>query len=111
MISLKIATLNCRGLRYDPTDRRIIFDLAKQNKVDILMLQETNLRLQDEKKLSDEWAAGPCKFSSSADESLCAGLAVLSNDPNSRLENVLYDPDGKQMALDITIRGILSIWW
>ena len=53
-IKVKIGTLNCHGLRNDKEKRKLIFDLATQIKLDILILQETNLRDQDEENVKRE---------------------------------------------------------
>ena len=53
-IKIKIGTINCQGIKTNVTKRRLIFDLAKLNKIDILLLQQTNLRSHEEKKIKAE---------------------------------------------------------
>ena len=103
--TIKIATLNCKGIRADPTKRTAIFDLVHQNRVDILILQETNLRHQDETRIKNEWGRGPCAFSASHEEAPWSGVAVLTARPDYKIENIIYDQEGKKMSMDISAKG------
>ena len=76
-IKTRVGSINCAGLRTDQIKRNIIFNLAKQNKIDILLLQETNLRSHEEKKIKREWGRGPCIFSSSYNDHPASGVAIL----------------------------------
>ena len=104
-IKIKIGTINCQGIKTNVTKRRLIFDLVKLNKIDILLLQETNLRSHEEKKIKAEWGQGPCIFSSSHDNQPASGVAILCRGNDFEIIDPLFDAEGKLLATDITVRG------
>ena len=50
-IFLKIGTLNTGGLSSSAEKRMAIFDLIRENKIDICLLQETNFEPYEEKQI------------------------------------------------------------
>ena len=101
----RVGSINCAGLRTDQIKRNIIFNLAKQNKIDILLLQETNLRSHEEKKIKREWGRGPCIFSSSYNDHPASGVAILCSSHDFKILNPIFDAEGKILSTDISIRG------
>ena len=104
-IKIRVGSLNCAGFRTDQVKRKLIFDLAIQNKIDIFLLQETNLRSHEEKKIKHEWGRGPCIFSSSYNNHPASGVAILCGSHDFDIFNPIFDAEGKILATDIAIRG------
>lgn len=101
---IRLGTINCGGFSQEHAKRRAILDKAKNEKIDILLLQETNLKGQDEEKVKNEWGVGTCIFSS-ATSLRGSGVAIFCGDHNITLKNPLYDAEGKFLAADAEVRG------
>ena len=102
---IRLGTLNCGGFRLEREKRKLIFEMATLHKIDILLLQETNLRSQDEKKTKMEWRKGPCIFSASHDDAPFSGVAILCSSPETKILNPIFDSGGKMITADILIHG------
>lgn len=102
---IRIGTLNCGGFRKEKTKRKLIFDLARENQIDILILQETNIQSQEEKKIKIEWGGGPTIFSASHENAPFSGVAIFGASPEIQFDNPIYDSEGKLIATDVSARG------
>ena len=98
----RIGSLNCGGFSLSEEKRATVFEILKENKIDIAILQETNIKPEDEIKIQREWGGGPCIFSASHDSSPFSGVAILCAQSNTKIENPFYDNNGKVIAADIT---------
>ena len=87
---LKIATLNCNGLR-NIKHRRAIFHYFKKNKFDIIALQESYLLQGDRTQISSEWGNS---FHLSEGTKISKGLLTLFGEriDNSNL-NICFSSD------------------
>ena len=78
-VFLKIATLNTGGLCSSREKRLAIFDLIKENKIDICLLQETNFEPFEEKQIEYLWEVGDIAFNSKQIQTRdVGGLAILA---------------------------------
>ena len=65
MANIKLASFNVRGL-LNPEKRRTIFQYFKENKLDLVLLQETHSKVELEKSWRDQWTKdGNIEFSHS----------------------------------------------
>ena len=103
--TIRLATLNCAGINTNKEKRELIFDRAKNLKVDILLMQETNIPNHEEKKIKIEWGVGPCIFSAAQTYQLASGVAIFCGRRDIEIIDPLYDAEGKYIAADFKIRG------
>ena len=102
-LNLKIATINCRGLR-DPAKRSALFACARKLDVQVLCLQETYSQPQDEQKWQNEWGdENQAVFNSNAEinRKTDAGTAVLLNHPLLKFGIIRKDSGGRILAAEI----------
>ena len=100
---LKIATINCRGLR-DPAKRLTLYAYARKLDVQVLCLQETYSQPQDEQKWQNEWGdKNQAVFNSNSEinRKTDAGTAVLLNDPLIKFGIIRKDSGGRILAAEI----------
>ena len=87
---LKIATVNCRGIR-DRAKRLDFFTHAKTLDIHVLCLQETFFKPQDEHDWQNDWGdKNQAVFNSNAEISrkADAGTAILLNHPSLHFGNI-----------------------
>ena len=88
---LKIATVNCRGLR-DHAKRLAFFTHAKTLDIHVLCLQETYSKPQDELIWQNDWGdKNQAVFNSNAEirRKAVAGTAILLNHPTVYISEIL----------------------
>ena len=102
MNSIKIGSMNCRGLSSDQVKRRDIF-LKCRTQYDITFLIDTHTDKNKEHLWKTEWG-GEAKFSLHTSNS--RGVAILfKNTFDYKIFNEILDPDGNFIILDIAIQG------
>ena len=102
-IYLKIATVNCRGIR-DRAKRSAFFTHAKTLDVHVLCLQETFFKPQDELVWQNDWGdKNEVVFNSNAEISrkADAGTAILLNHPSLQFGNIRKDSGGRILTAEI----------
>ena len=100
---LKIATVNCRGLR-DHAKRLAFFTHTKTLDVHVLCLQETYSKPQDELIWQNDWGdKNQAVFNSNVEISrkADAGTAILLNHPSLHFGNIRKDGGGRILAAEI----------
>ena len=100
---LKLATINCRGLR-DPAKRLALFAYARKLDVQVLCLQETYSQPRDEQKWQNKWGdENQAVFNSNAEikRKADAGTAVSLNHPLLKFGIIRKDSDGRILAAEI----------
>ena len=102
-IYLKIATVNCRGIR-DRAKRLAFFTHAKTLDVHVLCLQETYSKPQDELVWQNDWGdKNQAVFNSNAEISrkTDAGTAISLNHPRLQFGNIRKDGGGRILTAEI----------
>ena len=102
-IYLKIATVNCRGIR-DHAKRLAFFTHARTLDVHVLCLQETYSKPQDEHDWQNDWGdKNQAVFNSNAEISrkADAGTAILLNHPSLQFGNNRKDIGGRILTAEI----------
>ena len=103
--SITILSQNVRGLR-DETKRRKIFHWLHKNPAQIIFLQEAHSTDRDEIKWRSEWG-GDVFFSHGTNDS--RGVIILfKNNITKEIHNVIKDPLGRYLIIDITLDDIRS---
>ena len=103
-VFLKIATLNTGGLCSSREKRIAIFDLIKENKIDICLLQETNFEPFEEKQIEYLWEAGDIAFNSKQIQTRdVGGLAILAGHKEIKFGQVVGDNNGRVMSVEVNI--------
>ena len=96
--TLKIASLNCRGLG-EFTKRRDLFHFLREKKLSVYLLQDTHFTTEVEERVRREWGYDAF-FSSFASNS--RGVAILiNNNIDYKLINVTKDLNGNYIILRI----------
>ena len=105
-IFLKIATLNTGGLSSSAEKRVAIFNSIKENKIDICLLQETNLEPHEEKYLRYLWGEGDVVFNSKQISTReVGGLAILAGHKEIKFGQVLGDNQGRVMSVEVNVHN------
>ena len=78
MLFIRLATLNARGLTVQKKQLAIL-NLLKEKRVNIVLLQETNLTAKNEESLKKLWESTSCVFNAGPSKS-GNGVAVISLD-------------------------------
>ena len=100
MSSVKIGSLNCRGLA-DEVKRKDFF-LRCKNKYDISVLIDTHCKKEKENQWRQEWGY-TCYFSSHTGNS--RGIAVLFNNTfQFKVHDEIKDKEGNFLIFDVTIQ-------
>ena len=100
---LKIATVNCRGIR-NRAKRLAFFTHARTLDVHVLCLQETYSKLQDELVWQNDWGdKNQAVFNSNAEISrkADAGTAILLNHFSLHFGNIRKDGGGRILTAEI----------
>ena len=96
--NITIRNLNVRGLR-DKKRRKETFNLFKQDKNDIILLQETHSQDEDINLWSKEWN-GPVIFAHGSSNS--KGVCILINKNSQVICNTSYvDPEGRFIIIEV----------
>ena len=101
MLFVRLATLNTRGLN-ERKKQLAIVELLKEKKVNIAILQETNLSLKKEKSFEKIWEGTTCIFNAGPNKS-GNGVAVISLDPNIHISHASSDCKGKIVSVGVEI--------
>ena len=105
-VFLKIATLNTGGLRSSSEKLTTIFDQIKENKIDICLIQETNLEPHEEKRIECLWGEGEVIFNSKQTSTReVGGLAILAGHKEIKFGQVLGDTEGRVMSTEVNVHG------
>ena len=103
LIYLKIATVNCRGIR-DRTKRLAFFTYDTTLDVHVLCLQETFYKPQDESVWQIDWGdKNQTVFNSNAEinRKTDAGTAILLNHPSLQFGNIRKNSGGRILTAEI----------
>ncbi len=97
---LTCITLNIRGIR-DASKRASVIEWAKQQKIDILMLQETHVTQDIEQVVNRDWS-GKCFHSFGERNARGVSIFVKQND-NVKITETYKDTEGRKLAIKIEI--------
>ena len=97
VIYLKIATLNCNGLR-GQEKRNLVFELVCKSGNDVVLLQETYSTPDVECRWSNEWRKAAI-WNSGTNNARGVAISVC----NDQLVNFLCDDKGRAVAIDINV--------
>ena len=100
MTSVKIVTLNVRGLR-DTNKRKAVFNWSKKNKFDIVFLQETYSSQSDENIWEREW--GNAVIWSHGSKHSRGVAIVLGKNINIGVDNIHRDNNGRLAVMQVSI--------
>ena len=105
MTSIKIDSINCRGIRQ--REKRIdIFNKAREEHLSILCLQETHIKSEDLNMLRDDWNVN---FFISGKETNSGGggvLIALANNFEYKCHKEIIDNQGRYVILEIELVGV-----
>ena len=103
MTSIKIESINCRGIRQ--REKRIdIFNKAIEDHLSILCLQETHIKPEDLNILRDEWNVN---FYISGKETNSGGVLIaLANNFEYKCHKEISDSQGRYVILEIELVGV-----
>ena len=105
MTTLRIESLNCRGIR-DGIKRLDILDCARNRKTNIICLQETHITGRDINLIKKEWNV---KYLISGNQSNAkVVMIILDNNFEYKIHNVNTDPDGRYIFCEIEIPEVAS---
>ena len=96
-ITCHFLSLNCRGLR-NKEKRDVVFSWCRNQKVDILLLQETYWTQNIQKIIRTEWK-GPCYFNEGSNHSRGTAILVSKHLPLV-IENVYYGQEGRVIMIN-----------
>lgn len=103
-MEIKIASLNCRGMRQDGK-RRKIFQLLKSRSIDICFVQETHcINIKEGKNWGVQWG-GPAYWSFGQSNSCGVGI-LFSSALDLKFQKFHYDHEGRLLYVDINILGV-----
>ena len=106
MTSIKIETLNCRGIR-DNLKRADIFLKAREDHVNILCLQETHIMGDDLNTIRNDWNV---EFHIAGKERNAGGtLVAKGNNFEYKCHGGMLDRQGRYVILDIELIGVARI--
>nr|CAB3264529.1 pol-like protein [Phallusia mammillata] len=98
---LKVLSLNVNGIT-ETTKRRVIFDHIRESKANIIFLQETLSKPQEEARWTKEWTCGCAAFNSNSEtEQRKNGVAILTNSTNLVISNNNTDTRGRIITAQI----------
>ena len=103
MTSIKIESINCRGIR-NKGKRVDIFNKAREDNIHILCLQETHITERDINIIKNEWNV---TFHISGNETnSCGVLIAINNNFEYTCHNIITDTQGRHLILDIELIGV-----
>ena len=96
----KISSFNCNGINKFKK-RKDVFDYLRNQKSNIILLQETHLPFKDENFISANWG---CTLWLAGSETNKNGVAILfKNNFEHKVHNVFRDPEGRFLLLDLEV--------
>ena len=105
MTTLRIESLNCRGIR-DSIKRLDILDRAKNRKTNIICLQETHITGRDINVIKKEWNV---KYLISGTQRNAKGVMIILDDNfEYKIHKVNIDSDGRYIFCEIEIPEVAS---
>ena len=106
MTSIKIESINCRGIR-NKGKRVDIFNKAREEHIHILCLQETHITAKDLNTIKNEWNV---TFHISGNETNSGGVLIaIDNNFEYICHNNITDPHGRYLILDIELVGVARL--
>lgn len=99
-MSLKIGSLNCRGLLTHST-QVYISKLISENQLDVLFLQETNVNCLSKAKSIETYFKAKAIWSFSSQK--CTGVAILFFSETIKIDFLKFDLDGRLILVDISV--------
>jgi len=104
MATFNIATFNCAGMA-DTVRRAALLNLFRKLPVQIICVQETHSRPENEAQWAREWAPGEVIFNSATDVTAAQnGVAIFINDSNLQISDVKKDLSGRVISMDVSTR-------
>ena len=103
METIQIESINCRGLR-DKMKRIDIFEKAREERINILCLQETHIMKEDMNILKNEWNVN--FFISGKEKNSGGVLIAIENNFEHKIHNTKYSDNGRFIILDIEVIDI-----
>ena len=103
MTSIKIESINCRGIRN--REKRVdIFNKAREQHIHILCLQETHITMEDLNTIKDDWSV---TFHISGKETNSDGVLIALDDNfEYKCHNTISDTQGRYIILDMELIGV-----
>ena len=107
-MSLKIVTLNVRGLK-NRKKRKSVFQCLTDNQIDIALLQETYCTVKDKNTFSNDWD-GKC-YHSVSDSNHSRGVVTLLNkqfikQTQYKLINTDADRNGRRILITFSLQNV-----
>jgi hypothetical protein len=102
---MEIITYNCRGLKEYKKLKRVLnkcSQILKENKLSLIMLQETHLGINETNKLNVMWRGG---YVAAPGEGASRGCLTLF-DSRWRQEESYTSPDGRLACAALTMEGV-----
>ena len=103
MAMININSINCRGIR-DKNKRLDMFNKAKEEKVNILCLQETHIIPEDIKLLREEWNAN--FFVAGRETNVGGVLIIIEDNFEFKIHESRVDELGRYVILDLELIGV-----
>ena len=100
-INIRVASLNCRGLK-DRVKRRGLFEELEKSNYTVILLQETKFDPSQHREVVDEWKKGPILLNSVFGNK--CGTAILFN-VNVKILNDIYDQESRIISVDFEVDG------
>ena len=105
MGALTIATFNCAGMA-DNVRRTALFHYFKKLTCQLILLQETHSKIENEPIWTAEWAPGAAIFNSTTNAATAGnGVAVLINDNSLHITATKKDNEGRIIAVDVSTQN------
>ena len=105
MTTLRIESLNCRGIR-DSIKRLDILDRARNRQANIICLQETHITGRDINVIKKEWNV---KYLISGNKRNAKGvMIIMDNNFEYKIHKINIDPDGRYIFCEIEIPEVAS---
>ena len=105
MAALTIATFNCAGMA-DNVRRTALFHYFKKLPCQLILLQETHSKIENEPIWTAEWAPGAAIFNSTMNAKIAGnGVAVLINDNSLHITATKKDNEGRIIAVDVSTQN------
>ena len=100
MSILQIESISCWGLR-KKRKRLDIFEKAQKESVNILCLQETHLRSEDQQMLKSEWNA--THIISGSETNSGGVMIIIEHNFEFKIHTQFFSLDGRYIIIDIEI--------
>ena len=104
MATFNIATFNCAGMA-DTTRRTALLNLFRKLSVQIICVQETHSRPENEAQWAREWAPDVVILNYVTDMANAQnGVAIFINDSNLQVSAIKRDLNGRVISMDVSTR-------